>query len=309
MKRGPVLLLCGLAFSAGLGLGILVATASPHPNVPLSTLGGAQVWTDEFFQANWRIQKNVLTGHHRLLDPKNIRRAWGTYEQCRAAFSPFAADARWKNGGRRLVVLVHGLGRSAGMFDDLATTLQADGYDTAAITYASTRESVEAHADHLARLIAGLEGVQEVSFVTHSMGGLVVRALLADPRLRNAGIRFGGLVMIAPPNRGSAIARTLKDVSVYRWLTTETGRDLTPAGARALPTPAIDFAIVAGGLGDGEGFNPFLDGDDDGVVTVAETRLAGARDFRVVPSLHGLVDNHPETVRAVRAFLKNGKFD
>ena len=298
----------GLVLAIAAGIGFSVVSTAPKPNVATPTLGGKQVWSDEYFDAGWRIQQNVITGHYRLLDGEDIRRAWGTYEECRSAHAGYRGQNEPVPAARHLVLLVHGLGRSAGMFDDLAEALRADGFTPVAVNYASSRESIADHADHLARLIAGLEGVDRISFVTHSMGGLVVRALLAHPDLVDTGISFDRVVMIAPPSRGSAIARTLKDVAIYHWLTTETGQDLTPEGAKALPLPAVEFAIIAGGRGDGKGFNPLLEGDDDGVVTVEETRLEGARDFLVVPSPHGLVDNHPVTISAVRTFLATGRF-
>ncbi len=306
---GPrILLFVGLALAIAAGIGFHVVSTDPKPNITAPTLGGKQIWADEFFDAGWRIQQNVITGHYRLLDGKNVRRAWGTFEECLSAYSEHQKTENMAPTGHHLVLLVHGLGRAAGMFDDLSEALRVDGFTPVAVNYASSRESVADHADHLARLITGLEGVDRISFVTHSMGGLVVRALLAHPDLADTGITFDRIVMIAPPNRGSAIARTLKDVAVYQWLTTETGQDLTPEGAEALPVPAIDFAIIAGGRGDDAGFNPLLEGDDDGVVTVEETRLDGACDFLVVPSPHGLIDNHPATIDAVRAFLANGRF-
>ncbi len=284
------------------------ATEAPV-NIPLPTLGGKQIWADEFIHAGWRIQKNVVSGHYRLLDADDVRRAWGTYGQCRTAFSGYRAEHRLEHRNRHLIILVHGLGRSAGMFADLTEVLRGDGYEAVAVNYASTRESITAHAGHLAQVIADLDGIDRVSFVTHSMGGLVVRALLARPDVRDSGIGFGRLVMIAPPNRGSAIAGALEDVTVYRWLTTGTGPGLTPEGAGALPVPAIEFAVIAGGRGDGIGFNPFLDGDDDGVVTVEETKLDAGRDFLIVPSPHGMVDDHPATIQSVRNFLKYGRFE
>lgn len=302
------LLVCCVLPLAVSAVGATPPTDEPPLNFPFPTLGGKQVWADEFFHAGWRIQKNVLTGHYRLLDERDIRRAWGSYEHCRTAFAAIRQIARPVYRHRHLVILVHGLGRSTGMFDDLAESLRADGLETAAISYASTREGIDTHAGHLARLVENLEGIDEVSFVTHSMGALVVRALLARPDLKESDIRFRRLVMIAPPNRGSAIARVLKDWAVYRWLTSEAGQDLTPTGARRIPVPTIEFAIIAGGRGNATGFNPFLDGDNDGTVTVEETRLDGARDFLIVPRPHGLVDNHPAAVRAVRSFLRDGSF-
>ncbi len=51
-------------------------------NIPAATLGGKQFWADEFVHGSWRIQRNVLSGHYRLLDPDNTRRAWGTWDHC-----------------------------------------------------------------------------------------------------------------------------------------------------------------------------------------------------------------------------------
>jgi hypothetical protein len=89
----------------------------------------------------------------------------------------------------------------------------------------------------------------------------------------------------------------------------EAGQQLTPAEVSRAPGFAHPFAIIAGGKGDGRGFNPLLPGDDDGTVGVAETRLGGAADFLVVPEIHALISNHRETIRATINFLKRGRFD
>lgn len=279
------------------------------PSLDLPTLGGKQIWADVFVHAGWRIQTNTLTGHSRLLDTDDVRRSWGTYEQCRAAFQTFRTELGLEHKSRRMVMLVHGLGRSAGSFADLAEVLTADGFEAVPVNYPSSRQGVSAHADGLEQILSNLDGIDTVSFVTHSMGGLVVRDLLSRPSILRGPVKVDRVVMIAPPNRGSALAEALKDQTAYRWLTTETGQDLTPGRASQLKAPPVDFAVIAGGWGDGIGFNPFLEGDDDGVVTVAETKLNGATDFLVVPSPHGLVDNHPATVTAVRQFLRCGQFD
>ena len=59
------------------------------PNLPLPTLGGRQLWADLHLEGGWRIQKNAVTGRHRLLDRHNIRRAWGTRGECDLALDAF----------------------------------------------------------------------------------------------------------------------------------------------------------------------------------------------------------------------------
>ena len=282
--------------------------AKAEPNIPGPTMGGKQVWSDIHALGTWRIQYNTLTSHYRLLDGDDWRQAWGTYDECLKALRQAQHDNGLQFKDQRLVILVHGLGRSAGMFVDLQNRLEGAGHQTFAVNYPSTRQSVKAHGNDLARLIANLEGISEVSFVTHSMGALVVREFLGRPSSQNLGITFNRLVMIAPPNQGSAIAREFKDVALYSWLTTQTGQDLSPSKAQHLPIPNLEFGVIAGGRGNAVGFNPILEGDDDGVVTVEETKLSGMKDFVIIDSPHGLIDNHELTMQAVLSFLKQGVF-
>jgi pimeloyl-ACP methyl ester carboxylesterase len=277
-------------------------------NFPLPTLGGKQIWADIFIRCGWRIQRNVYSGQCRLLDRNNIRRARGTPEQCRQSFerlqkrNPVAAQSG------HVVMLVHGLGRSAGAFALLEDNLRREGYETANVNYPSTRLGIAAHADNLEQIILSLEGVTTLSFVTHSLGGLVVRDLLARERDWRQKITIHRLIMIAPPNKGSQVADRLKGLPAYRWLTGESGQGLTTEAASKLPVPSVEFGIIAGGRGNTNGFNPLLPGDNDGLVTVAETALDGARDFLLVRTTHGLVDDHPQTIDATLSFLRDGCF-
>jgi len=51
-----------------------------------------------------------------------------------------------------------------------------------------------------------------------------------------------------------------------------------------------------------------LPGDDDAVVTVANTRLKGAADFVVVPAVHSLMMNDAKVQEYVLRFLEQGRF-
>jgi hypothetical protein len=81
-----------------------------------------------------------------------------------------------------------------------------------------------------------------------------------------------------------------------------------PDAVAKIAIPNIPFAIIAGGKGDEAGFNPLLPGDDDGTVSVAETRLEGAKAFMVLPRLHGIIARSPLIEPHVLSFLKSGKF-
>ena len=310
MKRfAAAVSICILTASLFAGPRVAGAQDEAPGNLPTPTLGGTQLWRDSHVFAGWRIQENVLTGHARLLDPEDTRRAWGSYAQVKARLDDLRRIENIQPPSKHLVLLVHGILRSTGTFSALEIALIEAGFDAVAISYPSTRSTIEEHADGLARLLDRQEGSETVSFVTHSMGGLVVRHLLRQDEAWQRRIAVRRIVLIAPPNQGSAVARLLKDIPAYRWIYGAAGQQLTPAEVSKIPLIEHPFAIVAGGTGDGEGFNPLLPGDDDGTVALAETRLEGALDFLVVPEIHAIISNHPDTIRATINFLKHGGFE
>lgn len=277
-------------------------------NVKMPTLGSRQFWGDEFVFAGWRIQQNVFTGHHRLLDPTDSRHAWGSYEACRVAFEEQRFKRRLTRASDHVVVLVHGLGRSRASFRKLAAALRKDGYEVVGVNYPSTRKKIEDHAAQIARVLGRIEGMKRVSFVTHSMGALVVRELLARPSPWRAAAKVGRLVMLAPPNRGSVLADKLKDVLPYKLVAGAAGQDLATERIQEIPVPTCEFGVIAGGTGKAKGLNPMIEGDNDGLVAVRNTKLDGMKDFLLVRSLHTVIMDRPQTIDATRRFLATGKF-
>jgi len=279
-----------------------------QPNLPFPTFGGLQLWADVFWRAGWRIQEHIGTGHHRLLDAKSVRRAWGTLAECRTAFESHRVHHGFPEPRGHVVVVLHGLGRSGGGFGKLQTALEDAGFDVAIPVYPSTRRSLTEHADQIRGLLAQLEGVQGVSFVTHSLGGLVVRELLSvSDAPWQQHIEAGRILMLAPPNQGSALADSLKDFLPFEALAGPAGQEVVSAGSGSqLPVPPWPFAIMAGGKGNKKGWNPLVAGDDDGIVAVEEARLEGAAGFVVVQRSHTFIMAAPEVCLATVAWLRDG---
>lgn len=274
-------------------------------NLPSPTLGGMQFWADQCWFRGWRIQRNVFTGHYRLVDPANYRRAWGTCEQCQAALSREKRAAGLEPLTGRAVILVHGIIRSSNSFAAMRTALESEGYSVISFDYPSTRVPIQESAESLNRVLESLEGIAEVNFVVHSMGGLVVRQSLAtrkDPRI-------GRLVMLGVPNHGANLANMLKDYTLFKSVYGPAGQQLVedPTGFIAgLPIPEFPFAVIAGGKGTAVGYNPWIAGDDDGTVAVSSTRLPGATDFMTVPTLHSFLMGDPAVIESTTRFLKGG---
>jgi len=281
---------------------------TPRFNVPFPTLGGTQLWADVFWHAGWRIQRNVLTGHHRLLDPRDVRRAWGSLDGCRSTFERRQRPRLAPLAGDRLVVLLHGLGRSRHSLRRMERALAAEGYLTASLSYPSTRGTIGEHADDLERLLRDLPGGLEVSFVTHSLGGLVVRELLSRPGALEPHLRGGRVVMLAPPNAGSRTARIADAAPLVRALLGPALHEIARLHARPAGRVPLEVGVVAAGRGRPRGWNPLLEGDDDGIVSVDETRLPGATDSTTLRGIHTTLMGDPEIIAATLRFLRSGSF-
>lgn len=288
----------------------------PHWTLESATGGGRQFWTDELVFHDWRIQRNSLTGHYRLLDEKNIRRAWGTFEQCQTELAVARRSGILPPLGNRVVLVLHGLVRSRESMDELTQFLRRRGEFTVLnVTYASTRGKVSDHATALAKIVQHLDGVQEVSFVGHSLGNIVVRHYLHD---REQGIhadgpvpRLGRIVMLGPPNQGADMARRFQGNLVFKAVWGQSGLELARPWhelEQHLAVPNCEFGIIAGGQGKDSGGNPFVPGDDDYVVSVAETRLGGAADFLVLPVSHSFMMGDDQVKECTLKFLQSGYF-
>jgi len=297
--------------------------ADPPLNLRAPTTGGKQFWADELHFHKWRIQRNVLTGHCRLLDGDDVRYAWGTFDQCRAELATIRRERELPPMKGTAVVLLHGLFRSRETMAPLSGYLEEQGgYTVINVSYPTTRRDIPSHAHMLGRVIENLDGITDIHFVAHSMGNIVVRYYLAGasfhepegrrdakPRLPDPRVRR--LVMLAPPNNGSLAADFFSDNGLFRAVAGGSAQQLGKKWeelAAKLRAPPCPFGIIAGGYGDGKGLNPLLPGDDDGVVTVDTTQLPGARDFSLIPSRHSKIPSDDKAMEQTLRFLRHGHF-
>jgi hypothetical protein len=316
-----------LALLAILCVGAHASTAEPdtpaaaggehHFNLPTPTWGGKQLWTDELIYYAWRIQRHAYTGHCRLLDDQDQRRAWGEFEACRRELEEYQRERSLAPMKGKVVIALHGVLRTRGAMAGLCAFLEhAGGYTVLNMSYASTRNDLTSHALALGRVIQNLGGdVTEINFVAHSLGNLVIRRYLGECYAGRSGLapdsRIRRIVMLAPPNQGSTFAVWFKNNAVMEMVWGDSIRQLSEHWEEIRPdlaVPRCEFGILAGGLGNPGGRNRWLDGDDDLVVSVEETKLGGARDFATIPRYHGKIMDDPTAQRYVLSFLQNGFF-
>ncbi|MFV1967376.1 MAG: esterase/lipase family protein [Pirellulaceae bacterium] len=329
-KQNVPFLLCRLglimAFVAGMVAPVTAQESSDErpveqgiasPNLASPTLGGKQLWSDELVFHDWRIQRNAWTGHFRLLDDKNVRRAWGTFAHCRGRLDEYKRERQLPPLQPRVILVVHGLVRSRSSMSGLCEYLREHTEKTTVlnVSYASSRESLREHAASLAKVIGHLEGIQQIDLVAHSLGNLVIRHYLADRQQIPAGSqpqpRVHRIVMLAPPNNGAALAEQFRNNTLFQTIWGTSGLELAKKWTsveKHLAIPDCQFGIIAGGTGQDGGRNPLLQGDDDMIVSVAETRLRGAYDFVVVPALHSMIMDHSKAREYTLRFLEYGYF-
>ena len=208
------------------------------------------------------------------------------------------------------VVLLHGLRRSAWAMSRLEASLSEAGYQVYNRDYPSTSAPVESLAvqeigDALDWCRAQTSG--QVHFVTHSMGGILVRSYLQERAIPE----LGRVVMLAPPNHGSEVVDRIGDWWLFRKLTGPAGQQLGTGAdgiAASLKPVSAEIGVIAGTRTVDPWLSWMIPGDDDGKVSLPSTRLKEMRDYLIVPASHAFIMRKKAVIEQVMTFLQNGYF-
>lgn len=208
------------------------------------------------------------------------------------------------------VVLLHGLSRTDFSMQRLEDSLEDAGYSVANIGYDSRNHSVEqlsiTAVEQGVNLCRALQA-DRVHFATHSLGGILVRYYLS----RHTISELGRVVMIAPPNGGSEIIDVFGEWPGFGLVSGEPARQLgTSAGSLPTQLGPVDFdlGVIAGTRSLNPVTSMTLPDDDDGKVTVENTKVEGMRDFIALPYTHTFIMLRQEAIEQVIHFLDNGRF-
>jgi triacylglycerol lipase len=228
-----------------------------------------------------------------------------------STWSPSLATAREEAGAVSrvdTVVLLHGLGRSARNMLILKWRLQARGYHVCNVDYDTRVRVIDQAIDAVYETLgACVLPDSRVHFVTHSLGGIVLRGLLARHEIPLA----GRAVMLAPPNSGSEIADHFRENRIASAVLGPLARQLGTRDEdlpRRLPGPSIPFGVIAGD----QWINPagplWLSSPHDGTVSVESTRLPGMDDHIVLHYTHTFIMNPAVVANQIDHFLREGRF-
>ena len=223
-------------------------------------------------------------------------------------FALLALSARPVAAAPEVVVLLHGLYRSPRSMRPLEAPVRYAGFRVVNLDYDSRSQSPETFVAALdAQLADCCADAPKLHFVTHSLGGIVTRAYVAAVRPAN----LGRVVMLAPPNHGSPLADVVAGSSVLRFLLGSTasrlGTDPT-SFPNALPPADFELGVIAGTASRNPLGAFLIDGESDGTVPVASTRLDGMADFISVNEAHTYIMRSDEVAAQTVLFLRSGRF-
>ena len=207
------------------------------------------------------------------------------------------------------VVVLHGLVRSATSMNKMSQALNKADYTVCNIQYPSRKYSIEKLAvdsvyPEIKKCVPNLE--QEINFVTHSMGGIIVRQLAYS-----TDIAINRVVMLSPPNQGSELVDKLKVIPLFKFINGEAGLSLgTEVNSVPNSLGGVDFetGIIIGDRSYNPLYSYLIPGVDDGKVSVSRAMIEGMKDLLVLPYSHSFIMNSDTAINQTIGFLKSGKF-
>jgi len=206
------------------------------------------------------------------------------------------------------VILLHGLARSDSSMNKLEKSLKREGYQTVNYSYPSRKYEISKLAnDAIPKALEQCADATKVSFVTHSMGGILVRQYLSRKRIEN----LNHVVMLGPPNNGSEVIDKMGNFPGFKAINGPAGLQLG-TGTMSVPNklgPAdFSLGIIAGTKTINLILSTMLPAPNDGKVSVESTKLAGMKDHIAMPVTHPFMMKNKKVIGQVLHFLKNGQF-
>ena len=206
------------------------------------------------------------------------------------------------------VILLHGLARSDRSMNKLQQALLRKGYRVHNVSYASTRNNIEKLAEEaIGQALKLCPKAQKLHFVTHSLGGILVRQYLLHHQIDN----LGRVVMLGPPNHGTEVVDKLRDFPGFRFINGEAGLELG-TGESSVPNKLgaanFDLGIIAGTRSINLILSRMIPGTDDGKVSVENTRLEGMHDHLQMKVTHPFMMRNAKVIEQVIHYLESGRF-
>ena len=207
------------------------------------------------------------------------------------------------------VILLHGLMSSDYSMNKLEKALKKAGFDVVNVDYPARDFPIERLAEiSIKPALSACGHDRNIHFVTHSLGGILVRQYLSQHAIKN----LSRVVMLGPPNGGSEIVDRLKNFPGFHFINGDAGLQLGTDNnslPRQLGPANFDLGVIAGNSSVNLVFSLMIPGDDDGTVSVQSTRLQGMRDHIEMPASHTFMMRNRHVIRQAIYYLQHGRFN
>lgn len=206
------------------------------------------------------------------------------------------------------VVLLHGLAKSKYCMKKLQRILSQQGYQVVNCSYPSLQYPIEQLADMaINNALKQCKNANKIHFVTHSMGGILVRLYLQNHQLE----QLGKVVMLGPPNQGSPLidyARRIVGKNIFKQ---QAGMRLgcSQEGiTQQLGGADFNLGVIAGNRTVNPILSLIIGCKNDGKVSVESTKLAGMKAHITMPVTHAFMMFNNKVIKQVLHFLEEGEF-
>lgn len=226
---------------------------------------------------------------------------------CAMGFSLSASENRLSE---EHVILLHGLARSSSSMNKMEKHLKKEGYTVFNVGYESRKKEIKVLSDTAISntvLKCRQNNARKIHFVTHSMGGILVRYYLKDHELKE----LGRVVMLSPPNKGSEVVDKLKENPAFKWVNGPAGQELgtdEKSMPQRLGKVTFDLGVITGDRSINLILSLLIPGDDDGKVSIERAKIEGMNDFLVIHATHPFIMKNNKAILQTIHFLKYGKF-
>ena len=274
------------------------------------TFGGRFFWEDIYNYRNWIIQKNVISTNYRLIDPYDIKRDYGTFDQCKATLLRYIAACEEAPLSTDSIILIPGFAQSKKSLRTLATAFNNNDSNVIIFNHASICRGLSYHANALAQFLRNVNTTGILSFITIGTGGLILRKMLANSNNYRS-FHIKRILEINPLNSGSDFAELLSGFGLIKNYVGPMVYDITPQKVLSLAKlpPDIEHGII---------FCPFAwQMFCKGILAKYESFPSIHRESEesFAPNIKKIDNYHPsplkddEIIELCRNFINDGAFD
>lgn len=205
---------------------------------------------------------------------------------------------------------IHGFFRSNKCMIPVGHAFKNEGFDVYLWQYPSRRKTIEEHAENLVELLISIANErpgEPIHFVTHSLGGVIVRCAVCHPDCPHEA-KIGKASLLAPPNKGAHLAHTFQRCPFVSWFFgKKAGRQLLFYEEKEMASigefPHTMQVLVIAGKKGSRFFQNWVKGPNDGKVLVEETRLPTPHEHHVIHVSHHWIMTSRESIALTLSFI------